>query len=1550
MPELKFAITGDNSDFIASFRQVQSSVTKTSELLQDVGRGFDIHGVMEQMTSLQILIQDYEKEINKSKKAIVDLSDAALEARDAGDFRKFESLESDVGKELQRMEAMTQKMNEYKTALDEIMALRQMFTGEQAPMLFKTQEEFDHVEQLKEKIEELQMKISSFKDGYLVGDDNTKNQIATLRSELSTLTDELNKSQLSAAQAAAELGEGGKRAAELSQQYFQLGKAVDEQVQRVNTLGNELNTISIELDKAKAKGDTNSVIKLQAQYDMFSESLQDAKMHLINLQTEYDKVKQEFNQDSTESIRTQLRKVTYDLMNLTIEYRNLSAEEKASAKGVEMRNHMNELTEKAGELRDAWGDVQRAISGSASDTRLFDTISEGFGDVNAVIGVATGALGLFGAKEEDLQAIQTKLQATLAISNSLQTLQNSLQEESNVMRGISILQTKAENTAIALNTAAKSKNVIVSKAATVVQAAFNAVAKANPYVLLATALITVVGALTAFTLGSKKAADAKKKQQAEAKKLAEEQKELAKALGESTGKMEADFNSLQRSWKRLSTAQEKAKWVEQNKDKFHQLGLSVKSVTDAEKVLVSMAPQVIAALRAQAEANAYEAKLTEATVKKGVFNHRTFKYATAKAGTDTSNLSKTERESITAGVDFTQYYAGMYKLTEEGAKKVNKLREAETLKVKKELEKGYDDNIKLYTDLADNAQKKAEEAKKKLPSSLLYDGKEKKTKTDTSIIRDRQKQLDLELAQREKEEKQRQAANNAIIKARIASIESSGERERAEEDNQHRLRLQAIKNEENDMKKALYEYNKQVWDSKNKNKNLTYADTAEGKAGWSNLVLTEDQRKQIEAEREEEESSYRRLLAARREADMQYLKEYGSIEQQRLAIIEEYEEKIRNASSPIERAALSLEKDNALKDFYAKKLEVNWAGIFSDLQGHTQEYLIGLRDQLQAVLNEGTLTPEQLSVVQDKLRDINDEISKQDGLFNFVGERQREHNRLIQEANDKEQALVDAKEREATAQQSVHDTMAQMQALLGGVGVSKNVADIDRTKLSEYLSLFIPDTKNYEQMKSLIESLVYGEGKLAEARIETAKATNEANKSSDAAKRKSAQALADWFADAQEFIIKHGIDQLPELFESIGLGEVGEKVGQGLAGFNDAAGAAADFASGNYVGALVKGISAIKNFGGIFGIGSGNAKEVAEKTEKLTQSNKQLERSINSLTEEMSKYNGARAIDSYNKAYADQQKINEQTLEILRAQMSYTSAHHSNAYYWDLSRGSYEQINRLLGTSVNSLEGIYSLTPEQLNEIRTKLLDVWNEIITQGKYDKSEYWEQYADLAGALEELDERISENLTQTSFQNVRDAFKSMLMDMDSDAEDFSDDFSKYMIQALLNSKISETLDEELERWYKSWAETMKAQGGRLTKSQIDDYRDEWNAFVQQGLDIRDSIAELTGYESSDREAEGSTGAVKGITSEQAEYIAGRLTSISIKQDTLNASVISVIESLKGLTLSVSSRNGMVEEIRNLMVTQNSYMDDLTKYVRLTYNEFGETLNRIVDNTNRL
>ena len=316
--------------------------------------------------------------------------------------------------------------------------------------------------------------------------------------------------------------------------------------------------------------------------------------------------------DAEESLRMRLRAATQELASLTLKYREMSDEEKASAQGQELKKKLEELTKKAGNLRDAMDDANRAIRGAASDTQNFDALAGGLNVITSTAGAAQGALSMLGVNQEALMDIQTKLQASLAISNALSVIQNNLQKESAVMLGVRRIQEKATAIAIGIRSAAEGKGVIVTKAATVAQAAFNAVAKANPYVLLATVLLGVVAALVGFTKKTKEATEAEKKQQEELENQRKAAEEWKKSIADSAAQVTTKYRLLQEQYKKLKTEHEKSKWIDENKSAFSQLGVAVNSVTDAEKVFVQNTAQMMDAFKKRAEAAAYQTKLTEA--------------------------------------------------------------------------------------------------------------------------------------------------------------------------------------------------------------------------------------------------------------------------------------------------------------------------------------------------------------------------------------------------------------------------------------------------------------------------------------------------------------------------------------------------------------------------------------------------------------------------------------------------------------------------------------------------------------------------------------------------------------------------------------------------------------------------------------------------------------------------------------------------------------------------------------------------------------------------
>lgn len=174
--------------------------------------------------------------------------------------------------------------------------------------------------------------------------------------------------------------------------------------------------------------------------------------------------------------------------------------------GEQNSEEYQKMAQRAGELKDAMMDAQSEVKAMASDTRALDTVMGAATAASGGFSAYTGLTQLLGTSSETSAEAQKKLGSAIAIVSGVTAIQNALQKESNLMTGIRVLQTKAATKAEQIDTAAKKKNIVATTAATVAQKIFNAVAAANPYVLLAIALITVVGALVALAAGSNRAA------------------------------------------------------------------------------------------------------------------------------------------------------------------------------------------------------------------------------------------------------------------------------------------------------------------------------------------------------------------------------------------------------------------------------------------------------------------------------------------------------------------------------------------------------------------------------------------------------------------------------------------------------------------------------------------------------------------------------------------------------------------------------------------------------------------------------------------------------------------------------------------------------------------------------------------------------------------------------------------------------------------------------------------------------------------------------------
>lgn len=852
------------------------------------------------------------------------------------------------------------------------------------------------------------------------------------------------------------------------------------------------------------------------------------------------------------------------------------------------------------------------------------------------------------------------------------------------------------------------------------------------------------------------------------------------------------------------------------------------------------------------------------------------------------------------------------------------------------------------TDNAKEAERKAKEATDKAKRKAEEAARKREYVFESNVTR------------KNKEEEDAIEAAEAKEEERIASITDAGEKERATYQLQYDKTIRQVRKQADDLRKAKYDENKRDWDNNNTDKTKVYSDTKEGKKNYKEIKLTTDQESYLQSliSKADKEYTAQRKIWQQEEINTlnDYLKEYGSFEEKKLAITKEYEEKMQNAKSVGEKATLQMQRDKEIEK--AKEDNINtsidWNGIFSDLQGHTKDYLQGLRDQLQDLLSSGNLPIEQMQVVSEKINAIDEELGKQQGIWNFIGEKTREHNRRLKEAADAQERLNIARNQEATEALRLNEVKQEAQKQLSSTGINMSLDEISTSSLNGKIDL---TDEKFKSMSSILQKLAVAETKLAEARKNTITATSKAKQAEDGAKRKSAQAVADWFDNAQEFIEKKGIDQLPDLLGSIGLGKAGDKVSKGLDALNSAAGAAEDFASGNYVGAAFKGISAIKSFGSMLGIGGGNEKEVARTTERLTKSNEELGKRIDSLSERIGNSAGNKAINAYETALKAQKEINANSVEILKKQMGYHSAHHSNnSYASDSKIASYnEDAQRAFAAAgvdsanITGLDSIYSLSPEQLKAIRDFAPNLWKYLTEVGKYDKKEYWDAVVEQAGKTEKLTGQIKNNLTQTSFDSLRSSFLDTLMDMNADAEDWSNNFAKMLFKSLVNRSI---LNDDFDKWLKDfqnkWAK--KLSDGDMSQTDYEAYKSEYSKKMEELKKKTDNLASYMGYSDENAAQKATANGVSFITFEQASNIIALTTAGNISRDQTKELVTSIVSNIASLSSFSSSTSATIVEIRNLMITNNSYLEDILKNSKNIYNVFSSKIDDINRNLKEL
>lgn len=275
--------------------------------------------------------------------------------------------------------------------------------------------------------------------------------------------------------------------------------------------------------------------------------------------------------DATKNLLPIIRQNTYALAEMRMAGKENTAEYK-------------NLQQETAKLKGALANTNAEIKALSSNTSALSSVMSGISVATGAFTALTGSLAAFGEENENVLEVQKKVQGAMALTMGLTTVQANLHKQSAVMLGINTVQTYALAKAEAYRRLIQIQGTKATIGATVAQKAFNLVAAANPYVLLAMALITVVGAIAMFAKGSKEA----EKEQAKLNRQIENTNDLIENTAKSAGSQIVTLRKLQKAWNALGNdIKAKNKFIASSKDEFDKLGVKVTDVKDAENLLIT---------------------------------------------------------------------------------------------------------------------------------------------------------------------------------------------------------------------------------------------------------------------------------------------------------------------------------------------------------------------------------------------------------------------------------------------------------------------------------------------------------------------------------------------------------------------------------------------------------------------------------------------------------------------------------------------------------------------------------------------------------------------------------------------------------------------------------------------------------------------------------------------------------------------------------------------------------------------------------------------------
>ncbi len=923
--------------------------------------------------------------------------------------------------------------------------------------------------------------------------------------------------------------------------------------------------------------------------------------------------------------------------------------------------------------------------------------------------------------------------------------------------------------------------------------------------------------------------------------------------------------SLSERWKELGdNMADKKQFITENKKEFGKLGVEVGNVNDAENLLVDNTDVFIGAMILRAEAAAAFKLATEQT-EKALKKQNEIEERRKKGPTFWDKFRANFFSSASGSATYTR---------QADAPTAEQLSENAVSALEEE-QKAAEDTAKSYTDLF---LARTKEWKERLKSAGIKEDDGRETKDTGKSARDYQDEL----------ADARIRAQQKLEAARI-SVMQEGIRKR-----------QALARQELD--ESLAQIDKEERDT------LKKMDEAEKKRG---VKSTPEERQAVR-----DNASQQRLVAYQQyakefytadkewqEKDLQswidYNKEYGTYQQKRLAIMREYTLKSsKEGLNGNDKRMLARQRDEALSelDFNELKNTINWDVIFGNLDKVTKKELQKVKRQIVSFRNspefKKNATPEQIQVIEEAIGKIDSEVIEKGGLFGNLTESIREYSEAVDELTaaqrDYDEAVrqygADSAEAEA-ARKKRNKAEAGERNAGNNLEASKDKAVRNITAVADAMNTLGEADMSLSSFGSAVGSLV-----------DTLSASGSK--------------------------IGGIIAAILAILEQIGQKGLEGFVGNILESVMHAAGGLWDS-----IGRLF----GVKGLGGIFkGADYSGYNEMVDQYNRLNEIWDEL---IDKKKEYIETSYGTEAQKVGEEALALQQTAIDSYRILGRERLNSgaSTGSHSigvrqrkwmSSEDWAAAGAALGEDFYRYGIGEGRMTGLFDLSVEQLEKLKSEAPTFWAKMDD----DVRNYLDKIIDGSEKLGDIQIQIKEQLTQISFDNVRDAFYDTLLDMESGAEDFSEDFSGYLQKAILKTSMSKVYDKRLQEWYDKFANYNKE--GGIDTGEYKDLQQEWNDIVKDALEERDSLKDIFGWTSSSSSSQsGRAGTVTSMTEETA----GRLEGIG------NAALDRIINidnnltrHLEGMATSLGKIAGNSEYLRHLE-TINENIAELRRGVKL-------------------